>query len=195
MQRLRCLFLYIIILFLNKFLMGLLGFSLVQKYYPYFAIGLLINKFKMMSVKRSRLVVIQIIAGILFLVMVCFWYRLPSRVPSEVCEMTKLLNNIECYRFMTAICGCIFFLLLFHKFESFYENVLVSLGRMTLSIYILNYPLIWCIQMIFGRYLTFSGNVIAAIISVLMILFMAKSLHEVIGNIKYLNILLLGKRK
>lgn len=187
-----CLFVYLEIRILSNFSMGLLGLNLVKKYYPYFAIGLLIKEFKIMQKNKVGLDWGLVISGMLFLVFVCFWYRLPSKVPSDTNGIARILNNYESYRFLTAICGSTFFLLLFHKFGNIQDKYLSKLGKTTLSIYILNYPLIWFFQILLGKQETLFENVLVSIFSVVVIVCMAECLHGVIKNIKYLNVLLLG---
>lgn len=187
-----CLFVYLEIRILSIFSMDLLGLNLVKKYYPYFAIGLLIKEFKIMQKNKVGLDWGLVISGMLFLVFVCFWYRLPSKVPSDTNGIARILNNYESYRFLTAICGSTFFLLLFHKFENIQDKCLSKLGKTTLSIYILNYPLIWVFQILLGKQVTLFENALISLFSVVVIVCMAECLHGVIKNIKYLNVLLLG---
>lgn len=187
-----CLFVYFEIRILSKITMGLFGLNLVLKYYPYFAFGLLIKEFKVM---QKNMIVLNgglVISGMLFLIFVYFWYRLPSKVPSDMIGIARILNNFESYRFLTAICGSTFFLLLFHKFGNIQDKCLSKLGKTTLSIYILNYPLIWIFQILLGKQVTLFENALVSLFSVVVIVCMAECLHGVIKNIKYLNVLLLG---
>lgn len=104
-----CLFVYLEIRILSKISMGLLGLNLVQKYYTYFAIGLLIKEFQIMQKNKVGLDWGLVISGMLFLIFVYFWYRLPSKVPSDTNGIARILNDFESYRFLTAICGSTFF--------------------------------------------------------------------------------------
>ena len=187
-----CLFVYLEIRILSKISMGLLGLNLVQKYYTYFAIGLLIKEFQIMQKNKVGLDWGLVISGMLFLIFVYFWYRLPSKVPSDTNGIARILNDFESYRFLTAICGSTFFLLLFHKFGNIQDKCLSKLGKTTLSIYILNYPLIWAFQILLGKQVTLFENALISLFSVVVIVCMAECLHGVIKNIKYLNVLLLG---
>ena len=175
-----CLFVYLEIRILSKFSMGLLGLNLVQKYYTYFAIGLLIKEFKIMQKNKVGLDWGLVISGMLFLIFVYFWYRLPSKVPSDMIGIARILNNFESYRFLTTICGCTFFLLLYHKFGNIQDKCLSKLGKTTLSIYILNYPLIWTFQILLGKQVTLFKNALVSIFSVVVIVCMAECLHGVI---------------
>ena len=133
-----------------------------------------------------------VISGMLFLAFVYFWYRLPSKVPSDMVDIGKIINNFESYRFLTAMLGSSFFILLFHKFGNMQDRWFTRLGKMTLSIYILNYPLIWTFQMLLGKQVTLFENALVSIASVAVIVCIAECLHGVIKNIKYINVLLLG---
>lgn len=172
--------------------MGLLGLNLALKYYPYFVFGLLIKEFKIIHKNKALLDFGLLMSGVLFFIFVYFWYRMPSKVPSDMDCITKLLNNYESYRFLTALLGCTFFILLFHHFDKIQDRWLVGLGKITLSIYVMNYPLIWIFQIIFGKQVILFENSIVSLFSVLVIVFLSKYLHSLIIKIKYLNVLLLG---
>ena len=189
---LQCLFVYFEIHLLVKISMGLFGLNLVLKYYPYFVFGLLIKEFKIIHKNKALLDFGLLMSGVLFFIFVYFWYRLPSKVPSDMDCFTKLLNNHESYRFLTAILGSLFFILLFHHFDNIQDRWLVGLGKITLSIYVMNYPLIWIFQIIFGKQVILFENSIVSLFSVFVIVFLSKYLHSLIIKIKYLNVLILG---
>lgn len=178
---------YIIVYMMNGIFKGIFGLGLALQYFPYFAVGAIVRTYcniQMVCKKKYLL-----IWGALFVTLVSFWYRLPSKVPSDAYVFVKYLNSFGCYRFMTALSGSIFLLVLFCNYLD--RKLLLSfVGRKTLVIYILNYPIIWLVS--FSPNNLFYGNILLSVLFLIVIMAVSLSVDFLVKRIPIVNTLMLG---
>lgn len=178
---------FVILFLMKRLLKGYFGLGLATQFFPYFAIGAIMRTyFNIQTVCKKKYMLIW---GVLFVSMAPFWYRMPNKVPSDAYDFVNYLNTSGCYRFMTALSGCMFLFTLFHNYLG-QKLPLSTLGRKTLSIYIFNFPIIWLASFIPG--IDFHGNIwlSASFLPVLTVI--ALSVDSLIKRIPVVKTLILG---
>ena len=178
---------YIIIYMMNGILKGIFGLGLASQYFPYFALGAIMRTyFNIQMVCKKKYMIFW---GVLFVALVSFWYRMPSKIPSDAYVFVKYLNSFGCYRFMTALSGSIFLFILFYNYLD--KKLLLSfVGKKTLVIYILNYPVIWLVSFFPNN--SFHRNIWFSVLFLVVIMTVALSIDFLVKRIPIVNTLMLG---
>ena len=179
---------FIILYLLSSSIHGILGSSLITKYYFYYMLGyFLAFKNIINTIPQKKYSIITVICILSFIILGYFWERTGLIfTPFEEIKFNKLINIP--YNIITALVGIVGTILIFKSIK-ITSKITLYIGKRTLAIYAIHFLIIDLLKIIPIH------NIYTIIITLPITIISSLLLEYLLSINKYTSLLFLGKTK